>query len=64
MNSNMSTINTTYSSESEVSAAKKEQTYSLTLSADQRKLLMYTGTAIGGYLLVRHFIGMAKRDRD
>ena len=62
MNSNM---NTTYASESEISAAKNEQTYSLTLSSDQRKLLMYTGAAIAGYFLVRHFINMAKnKDKE
>ena len=62
MNSN---INTTYTSESEVSAAKNEQTYSLTLTSDQRRLLTYTGVAMGGYFLVRHFINMAKnKDRE
>lgn len=60
-----STINTTYASESEVSAAKNEKTYTLTLSSDQRKLLMYTGAGIGVYFLVRHLINMAKnKDRD
>lgn len=62
MNSN---INTMYTSESEISAAKNEQTYSLTLTSSQRRLLIYTGAAIGGYFLVRHFINMAKnKDRD
>ena len=56
---------TTYASESEISAVKNEQTYSFTLSADQRKLLRYTGAAIRGYFLVRHFISMAKnKDKD
>ena len=62
---NTNSMNATYMSESEISAAKNEQTYSLTLSSDQRKLLMYTGIAIGGYFLVRHFISMVKnKDKD
>ena len=62
MNSN---INMMYASESEISAAKNEQTYSLTLTSDQRRLLIYTSAALGGYFLVRHFINMAKnKDRD
>ena len=48
-------------SESQVTSAKDEKTYTLTLTADQRKLLMYSAAAIGGYFLVRSLINAAVR---
>ena len=54
-----------YTTESEVSTSKDEQTFSITLNADQRKLLMYTGIAIAGYFLARHLVNTAvKKIRD
>lgn len=53
-------------SQSQVAATKDEKTYTLTLTADQRKLLMYSGAAIGGYFLLRSLINAAvkKVQRD
>ena len=54
-----------YTTESEVSTSKDEQTFSITLTADQRRLLMYTGVAIAGYFLARHLVNTAfKKIRD
>ena len=54
-----------YTTESEVSTSKDEQTFSITLNADQRRLLMYTGVAIAGYFLARHLVNTAvKKIRD
>ena len=58
-------MNNTYTTESEMATSKDAQTYSLTLSADQRKLLMYTGIAIAGYFLASHLVNKAvKKIRD
>ena len=54
-----------YTTESEVFTSKDEQTFSITLNADQRRLLMYTGVAIAGYFLARHLVNNAvKKIRD
>ena len=41
------------------SIKKDEKTYSITLTADQRKLLIYSGLAVGGYLIIRSLINAA-----
>ena len=60
MNSN-NVYNDTVMTQSQVSAVKDEKTYTLTLTADQRKLLMYSGIAIGGYFIIRSLINAAVR---
>ena len=49
----------TIMTESEKKAKEDPKTFSLTLTAEQRKLLTYTGFAIGGYILARHLIKSA-----
>ena len=58
--------NDTIMSQSQVVAAKDEKRYTLTLTADQRKLLMYSGAVIGGYFLLRSLINatVKKIQRD
>ena len=53
MNSN------TVASQSQITSAKDEKTYQITLTADQRKLLMYSGIALAGYFLIRSLINSA-----
>ena len=52
-------MDNTYLTETDMNATKDAQTYSLTLTADQRKLLMYTGVAIAGYFLAHHLVNTA-----
>lgn len=57
--------NTVYKTESELLAESNSQTYSITLTADQRKLLMYTILVLGGYFMAKHLINSAvKKIRD
>ena len=45
--------------ESEKKAKEDPKTFTITLTANQRKLLTYTGVAIGGYFLASHLIKSA-----
>jgi hypothetical protein len=51
--------NDTIVTQSQAAAAKDEKTYSITLTADQRNLLIYTGLAIGGYFIMKSLINAA-----
>ena len=52
-------MDNSYVTETDMNVIKDAQTYSLTLTADQRKLLMYTGVAIAGYFVARHLVNTA-----
>ena len=54
-------MNSSIQSESEKITKEDPQTYSITLTAEQRKLLMYSGFAIAGYLLAKHLVKSAVR---
>jgi len=56
-----SVYNDTVMTQSQVATAKDEKTYTLTLTSDQRKLLMYSSLAIGGYFVIRSLINAAVR---
>ena len=42
--------------ESELKAKEDPKTFTITLTSEQRKLLMYTGLAFGVYLLAKHLV--------
>ena len=46
-------------SESEIKEKEDPKTFSLTLTAEQRKYLTYTGIALLGYFLARHLVKSA-----
>lgn len=45
--------------ESQLKGSTDPKTFSITLTADQRKLLTYTAIALGGYFLARHLVNSA-----
>ena len=45
--------------ESEKKAKEDPKTFSITLTADQRKLLKYSGIALAGYFFAKHLIKSA-----
>ena len=57
----MNTYNDQAMSQSQVSTAKDEKTFSITLTGEQRKLLMYSAGALGLYFVVRSLIDAAVR---
>ena len=54
--------------ESEIKEKDDPKTFSLTLTGEQRKYLMYTGVALLGYFLAKHLVKSAvkslKNDED
>ena len=54
--------------ESEKNAKEDPKTYSITLTAEKRKLIKYTVIAFAGYFLARHLVKSAvksiKAERD
>ena len=52
-------MDNTYTTESEIASSQDAKTFSLTLTADQRRLLMYTGAAIASYFIARHLVNTA-----
>lgn len=59
ISSSASATSSNVKSKDEIDIEKDMQTFSLTLSAEQRKLLLYTGIGIAGYVLIRHLISKA-----
>jgi hypothetical protein len=57
----MNTYNDQVMSQSQVSTAKDEQTFSITLTAEQRKLLMYSAGGLSIYFLLKSLIDAAVR---
>ena len=45
--------------ETQIKEKEDPKTFSLTLTGEQRKYLMYTGVALAGYFLVRHLVKSA-----
>ena len=45
--------------ESEIKEKDDPKTFSLTLTGEQRKYLMYTGVALLGYFLAKHLVKSA-----
>jgi hypothetical protein len=48
-------------SQSQVATQKDEKTFVITLTGDQRKLLLYTGAAIGVYFLLKSLVKSSVR---
>ena len=48
--------------ESQIKEKEDTKTFSLTLTAEQRKYLMYTGVALLGYFLARHLVKSAVKE--
>ena len=47
--------------ETQIKEKEDPKTFSLTLTGEQRKYLMYTGVALAGYFLARHLVKSAVR---
>lgn len=45
--------------QTQAASLKDAKTYSITLTADQRRLLLYTGGAIGIYVILKSLINSA-----
>ena len=48
--------------ESQIKEKDDPKTFSLTLTGEQRKYLMYTGVAILGYFLAKHLVKSAVKN--
>ena len=48
--------------ESQIKEKEDPKTFSLTLTAEQRKYLTYTGVALAGYFLARHLVKSAVKE--
>ena len=48
--------------ESEIKEKDDPKTFSLTLTGEQRKYLMYTGVALLGYFLAKHLVKSAVKN--
>ena len=47
--------------QSDVAASKDNKTYTITLSAKQREVLLYFGLGLGGYILLKSLVKSAVR---
>ena len=54
--------NMNIATESQIKEKEDPNTFSLTLTAEQRKYLMYTGVALLGYFLARHLVKSAVKE--
>jgi len=50
--------------ETQIKEKEDPKTFSLTLTGDQRKYLMYPGIVLAGYFFARHFVKSAEGLKD